>query len=296
MDLIENKVNDLKRKALNVVSISDRDNKGIKEDTGVLGLYKAINELHADCVDSVSNSFASWLLEANGTGLCNVDTVFKGINPIKRTAKQEKHSYRDYYKTIDKKGVTTNCHEFDIRRWCQERNKGINLTEDVCTGCEKKDKRSRKEGVNSNQIEKHYCCRSYIKYPSVIGYEVSTCHSRTDGQNRNVDIVFLLDNHVYIGEAKEPNSGECLLRAVLEVETYFHRIADKQYFIDSFVELLKEPVSSELKKAILVGKNWYMEQEEKQPEVVKLMKYLDISAFDLEALEKSGDFVRLDKE
>ena len=294
MDLIENKVDILKRKALNVVSISDRDENGIDEKSGVLGLYDSIKKIDKESIDKVSNAFALWLLEESDyKKRKNVDIVFDGINPIKRSTPTWA-KYRDYFKTI--KGKQIESHEKDIRFWCQEHNDSKQLSEETCSKCFKGKKFIRKSGDLSDQIEKHLCCRSYIKYPFILGYEVSTCHSKKDGQNRNVDIVFLLGNHVCIGEAKEPNSGECLLRAVLEVETYFHRIADKQYFIDSFGELLKEPVSSELKKAILVGKNWYMEQEEKQPEVVKLMKYLDISAFDLEVLEKSGDFVRLDKE
>ena len=297
MDRIDYQVNKLKEMALTVVTIADRNN-GIDEKTGALGLYDAAKKINKEIRDEVANRFAKWLLEYNPVfGERNVEKVFRGINPVKRTA-NEKKIYRDYFKTVTgKKEQKIESHEKDIRQWCRIKNGIENLSEVICAQCKKSDEKKtyERKRSSSNQIEKHLCCRSYIKYDRILGYEVSTNHVQADGQNRNIDIVFLFNDSVYMGEAKEPQSNETLFRAVLESETYYHRLADKEYFIKSFEPLfpLNYKVSMNLKKAIVVGEKWFKSQIVLEPAVFELMKYLGVEAFDIEKLEEKGILEKL---
>lgn len=95
----------------------------------------------------------------------------------------------------------------------------------------------RKNDASKRQIEKRTIRQAvidnYKKY--AIDYEINI-RPRT---KQNIDVLFLLDGHLWIGEFKGPgDSGEePLLKAVLEVETY-SRIIYHSRLLSDYVENL----------------------------------------------------------
>ncbi|MBO7048121.1 MAG: hypothetical protein J6W62_04350 [Spirochaetia bacterium] len=93
---------------------------------------------------------------------------------------------------------------------------------------------------------------NYGKY--TVDYEINIC----PGTKQNIDVLFIHDGFLFIGEMKGPEASgdEPLLKPLLEIETY-SRIIDSEKFIDDFTNNLnwvREALSKSqvIKKAIIV--------------------------------------------
>lgn len=92
--------------------------------------------------------------------------------------------------------------------------------------------KTRQNDASELQIEKRTFRQTvidnYKKY--AVDYEVNIC----PGEKQNIDVLFLLDGHLWIGECKGPKASgdEPLLKAVLEIETYSRIINSNQFACD----------------------------------------------------------------
>lgn len=106
--------------------------------------------------------------------------------------------------------------------------------------------------LKSHQEEKHYCREMYKLYKSnesskvdlrignIIDYEVPIKRcitgSKSDIAIGNIDLISETAEKVYLIEAKAMKSNEPILRAVLEVITYFNMISTKKIISDYSTE------------------------------------------------------------
>lgn len=88
---------------------------------------------------------------------------------------------------------------------------------------EQKEKQTFRQAVIDN----------YKKY--AIDYEINIC----PGEKQNIDVLFLFDGSIWMGECKGPaaSGNEPLLRAVLEIETY-SQIIDQKKLIEDYTDKL----------------------------------------------------------
>ena len=104
-----------------------------------------------------------------------------------------------------------------------------------------KEKRTFRQAVIDN----------YKRY--AIDYEINIC----PGEKQNIDVLFLFSGNLWIGECKGPNASgeEPLLKAVLEIETYY-RIIKSEKFVHDYTENLdwvKNNLQSEtIKKCVIL--------------------------------------------
>jgi Holliday junction resolvase-like predicted endonuclease len=117
----------------------------------------------------------------------------------------------------------------------------------------------------------------------VIEYQVPLKEKSSDDAGK-IDLVTSTNKSVYIVELKYIGNKETLLRAILEIWTYYKQL-NKVNFLNSF-NLMKQNKAEDIKKAVLlsVGCNAYKEAKElnKRPELKQLAKALDVDIFLLE--------------
>ena len=106
-----------------------------------------------------------------------------------------------------------------------------------------------------NQAEKkkfrEAVINNYANY--TIDYEINIA----PGEKQNIDVLFIYDGTLFIGEGKGPKASgdEPLLRAVLEIETYSRLIVSEQLFSDFLANIpwvKKEVQSNILKKSVIL--------------------------------------------
>jgi len=123
------------------------------------------------------------------------------------------------------------------------------------------------------------------KLGKFIEYQVPLKKKQKDGAGK-IDLVTYANKNktVYIVELKYICNKETLLRAILEIWTYYIQL-NKVNFLNSF-ELMKQNKVEDIRKAVLlsVGCNAYKEAKElsKRPELKQLAKALDVDIFLLE--------------
>ncbi len=114
----------------------------------------------------------------------------------------------------------------------------------------------------------------------VIDYQVPLKEKRSDDAGK-IDLITSTNKSVYIVELKYIGNKETLLRAILEIWTYYKQLNEVK-FLNSF-EL---PKQIKIRKAVLlrVGCNAYNEAKElsKRPKLKQLAKVLDVVIFLLE--------------
>lgn len=117
----------------------------------------------------------------------------------------------------------------------------------------------------------------------VIEYQVPLKEKRSDDAGK-IDLVTCTNKSVYIVELKYIGNKETLLRAILEIWTYYKQL-NKINFLNSF-KLQKQNKTEDIRKAVLlsVGCNAYNEAKDlkKRPELKKLAKALNVDIFLLE--------------
>lgn len=117
----------------------------------------------------------------------------------------------------------------------------------------------------------------------VVEYQVPLKEKRSDGVGK-IDLVTSTNKSVYIIELKYIGNKETLLRAILEIWTYYIQL-NKENFLNSF-ELPKQNNTKNLRKAVLLsaGCNAYKEAKElnKRPKLKQLAKVLGVDIFLLE--------------
>jgi Holliday junction resolvase-like predicted endonuclease len=117
----------------------------------------------------------------------------------------------------------------------------------------------------------------------VIDYQVSLKEKRSDDAGK-IDLITSASEYVYIVELKYIGNKETLLRAILEIWTYYKQL-NKVNFLKSF-KLLKKNKIEDIRKAVLlsVDCNAYNEAKElsKRPKLKQLAKALGIDIFLLE--------------
>lgn len=120
----------------------------------------------------------------------------------------------------------------------------------------------------------------------VVEYQVTLKEKRLDDAGK-IDFVTSANKSVYIVELKYTSNKETLLRAILEIWTYYKQL-NKANFLDSF-EALKQNKTEDIKKAVLLraGCNAYEEAKElvSRPALKRLVKALDVGIFLLEENE-----------
>lgn len=166
------------------------------------------------------------------------------------------------------------------------------------------DHKDTQKGDNDNN-EKHICKRIFKAskqeeklYKSTIGkiidYETPIRNTSEDEGYKGIDLLsYSKDSNIlYFLEAKGPSSGESLLRAVLEVFTYW-KVVDHEKLLYDFKNKMPEisidPFETKIKKAVLLfeGSPIYIEYvNNESPNTIKLMKKLGVGFF---GIKKVGD-------
>ena len=114
----------------------------------------------------------------------------------------------------------------------------------------------------------------------VIEYQVPLKEKLSDGAGK-IDLITSANESVYIVELKCIGNKDTLLRAILEIWTYYKQL-NKVNFLNSF-KLLKQNKTKDIRKAVLlrVGCNAYNEAKElsERPELKRLTEALDVDIF-----------------
>ena len=141
-----------------------------------------------------------------------------------------------------------------------------------------------KHNGNTNRDEEIFAMRlkgkKLEKLGLVIEYQVPLKEKRSDDAGK-IDLVTSANKSVYIVELKYIGNKETLLRAILEIWTYYKQL-NKVNFLNSF-KLLKQNKTEDIRKAVLlsVGCNAYNEAKElsKRPKLKQLAKALYVDIF-----------------
>jgi len=144
-----------------------------------------------------------------------------------------------------------------------------------------------KHNGNTNRAEEIFAMRlkgkKLEKLGFVIEYQVPLKEKRSDDAGK-IDLVTSTNESIYIVELKYIGNKETLLRAILEIWTYYKQL-NKVNFLKSF-KLLKQNKIEDIRKAVLlsVDCNAYNEAKElsKRPKLKQLAKALDVDIFLLE--------------
>jgi len=144
-----------------------------------------------------------------------------------------------------------------------------------------------KHNGGTNRAEEIFAMRlkgkKLEKLGVVIEYQVPLKEKRLDDAGK-IDLVTSTNESVYIVELKYIGNKETLLRAILEIWTYYKQL-NKVNFLKSF-KLPKQNKIEDIRKAVLlsVGCNAYNEAKElsKRPKLKQLAKALDVVIFLLE--------------
>lgn len=114
----------------------------------------------------------------------------------------------------------------------------------------------------------------------VIEYQVPLKEKSSDDAGK-IDLITSTNKSVYIVELKYIDNKETLLRAILEIWTYYKQL-NKVNFLNSF-KLLQQNKTEDIRKAVLlsVGCKAYNEAKglSERPELKQLIKELDVEIF-----------------
>lgn len=118
------------------------------------------------------------------------------------------------------------------------------------------------------------------KLGKVIDYQIPLKSKRSDKAGK-IDLITCKEDAAYIVEVKYLGNTENLLRAVLEIWTYYNQL-NKKNFLKSFKEY-KNKKCRDIKKAVLLakGSTAYKEATElnERPALKKLIQKLDVKIF-----------------
>jgi hypothetical protein len=127
----------------------------------------------------------------------------------------------------------------------------------------------------SNRKEEILAITMFKRLDQVIDYQVPLKNKRGDDAGK-IDLLIEQGSALFLTELKGRNSKETLLRAVLEIETYY-RTVDKAKLLRDYGKEDKE-----VRKALLIFENSEQYSDltsEGKPKIKELMKKMDISVW-----------------
>ena len=110
------------------------------------------------------------------------------------------------------------------------------------------------------------------------GYQVPIKGKRDDKGVGKIDFISVIDGFLYLHELKADYSRESILKAILEVQTYYQQI-NHERLIDDFG--LTGKVNG-IKKSVVIFKGSEAYEQLDEPEVQNLLKLFEIELFILE--------------
>lgn len=146
----------------------------------------------------------------------------------------------------------------------------------------------------SNREEERIALAMFAKnYPlvgKVIDYQVPLKDKRSDKGIGKIDVIAYHTGTetLTLLELKKPDSTETLLRAVLEVFTYWQTVDHKKLLADFGL-----PDNTKVEKAVLLFENSYAFEEYKQrksPHTIELMETLDVKFYGIKEVPLYGIF------
>ena len=166
-------------------------------------------------------------------------------NEIKRTGEVEKINYAEIYAKHLLDG------EYDLRLvQIQRYNRRNYHVRGRVESNTKKPKYKRLEDLFARKLYKNKVCLGGLGKPFY--YQVPLKENTQDKGGGKIDIVSISDeNIIYLIELKYGENSESLLRAVLEIHTYYQRL-NLDNFINSFPET-EGMNPNNIKKAVLLG-------------------------------------------
>ena len=121
--------------------------------------------------------------------------------------------------------------------------------------------------------------KTYDGMGKILDYQIPLKNKRNDIGIGKIDLISYNNKMLYLLELKEPCSNESLLRAVVEIYTYY-KIINHQKLIDSYKNELS--ADTQIKKAVLIFENSRAHKDYEGIEIKKLMKNLDVELFVIE--------------
>ena len=111
------------------------------------------------------------------------------------------------------------------------------------------------------------------------GYQVPIKRISGDKGVGKIDFISVINNFLYLHELKADYSKESILKAILEIQTYYQQIDHKKLKSD-----FKLPDRMEIKKSVAIFNGSVAHgQIDDKPEVQKLLKLFEIELFVLDA-------------
>jgi hypothetical protein len=123
-------------------------------------------------------------------------------------------------------------------------------------------------------------------FGELIGYQIPIKNSNADKGAGKIDFISIIDNYLYLHEIKADYSKESILKAILEVQTYYQQI-NHQKLISDFS--LEGKVNKEIKKSVVIFEKSEAYKQKDIPRVKSLLKLFKIELF---VLSNSNVFTR----
>ena len=141
----------------------------------------------------------------------------------------------------------------------------------------------KKEGEKTNRKEEWLVIDLYEnnlnmtqaaknKFGKITNYQVPLKNKKSDKGAGKLDFVGLVNDEFYIAEIKITNSNESILKAILEIQTYY-QIVNKEKLLSDF----KYPKNTRIKKKVVIASGTKASKQFLENELIKdLTKKLNI--------------------
>jgi hypothetical protein len=123
-------------------------------------------------------------------------------------------------------------------------------------------------------------------FGTLIGYQIPIGNNGVDSNAGRVDFISVIDEHLYLHEIKAVNSIESILKAILEVQTYYQQINHEKLISD--FDLIGKVQG--IKKAVVIFRESEAYKQMDNPKVKDLLEFFGIELF---VLSNSNLFHRL---
>ena len=114
----------------------------------------------------------------------------------------------------------------------------------------------------------------------LIDYQVPIKNSPKDEGAGKVDFISVIDHFLYLHEIKAFKSRESILKAILEVQTYYQQIVHERLIGDFGLTGIKG-----IKKSVVIFNGSELHKQIDNPKVQELLKLFEIELFILDAEE-----------
>ena len=123
-------------------------------------------------------------------------------------------------------------------------------------------------------------------FGTLVGYQIPIRNSSTPKDAGMVDFISVIDDHLYLHEIKAVNSVESILKAILEVQTYYQQINHEKLISD--FDLIGKVQG--IKKAVVIFRESEAYKQTDNPKVKDLLDFFGIELF---ILSNSNVFYRV---